>query len=1283
MTKPPATRQSAPAPTPGISNFRSVPPVGKPAGSIIDPFQPGIFPTLAIIFGLLCTLCAVLGLTGMRLGITLLSSVYPGYKTIALSAALIWIVFGLVLAVSAVRPLQGTIAIAIKSVLAIIAVIEIAELVFAVAGSYSPWEIWMTGIGTGLLGPSSSPISPVASFFIVLSAVSLFLIVGNYRCSRADRLIQDGIGVTGLVVAVVSFTFTLSYVFGDPFLYGTRIIPIAAVSALAAFFLGSGLIAAAGPGAFPVRYFVGDSTQAWMLRIFVPLIIGLILIANLFFFLISSIYRVNNAIFLSTTIVVFVSATVYVVARVSMELGSALDKAEQDLVQKNEELNALNEELAASGEELQLANEDLIRNETALRESERFTRNVLNNLFTFVAVTTPDGVLVDINRSPLEAADLTADECLNRLFWDCYWWTYDTSVQAKIRNACTMAAAGVVSRFDIQARMAGGALMWIDFQIAPLRDQAGHITHLIPSATDITARIQAELALRENEQRLLLALEVSRMGTWELDLVQHTARRSLRHDQIFGYDELLNEWTYEMFLDHVLPEDREEVDRKFQAAIRDKMDWNFNCRIRRNDGVRRWIQARGRGEYDTAGNPVRMIGIILDITDQKEAEGALHEAHLRLTHHIENSPLAVIEFDAQFRITRWSEEAVKMFGWTTAEVMGKAIGEFHWVCEKDADRVSAISQDMLSGKSPRNTHANRNFRKDGSVIHCEWYNSAIRDDAGNLVSILSQVLDVTERDRALSDLIRNNEELNALNEEITSTQEELQENVDILTTMERDLRETSLYLENLILYANAPIIVWDKDLRITRFNHAFELLTGKTAQEVIGQRVEVLFPRKYVYGAMDLIRRTMTGERLDVVEIPILHKSGDIRIVLWNSATIYASDGKSVLSTIAQGQDITRRKLAEEMNLRGREEWELTFNTVPDLIAILDTHHRIIRVNRAMAERLGTIPEKCTGMVCHEVIHGTQEAPDFCPHALTCMDGMQHIVEVKEPALGGYFIVSTTPLFDEAGNVTGSVHVAHDITGRKQAEEELKRKHRDLNAAYEEITSTQEELQQNVEELSKREQELSESLAEKEILLSEIHHRVKNNLTAFISLLSLEGSYEDSPAGRALKQDLQNRARSMALIHETLYRTKKYSSVDMGVYLGTLVEQVATSYASEKDIRTVVDADGIIADLTRATPCGLIVNELITNSFKYAFPDSFDCEEECGEPCTIRISLAKEDDLYILKVGDNGIGLPEEIDIATTKSLGLKLVAFLARHQLRAKIDVVKEKGSEYIFRFP
>ena len=264
-----------------------------------------------------------------------------------------------------------------------------------------------------------------------------------------------------------------------------------------------------------------------------------------------------------------------------------------------------------------------------------------------------------------------------------------------------------------------------------------------------------------------------------------------------------------------------------------------------------------------------------------------------------------------------------------------------------------------------------------------------------------------------------------------------------------------------------------------------------------------------------------------------------------------------------------------------------------------------------------------------------------------------------------------------------------DITDRLEAEAELKKKNTDLNALNEELTATQEELQQNIDDLTKNEavlrqneEKLKQALTEKEVLLSEIHHRVKNNLTAFISLLSLEGSYEETPAGKALKKDLQNRARSMALIHETLYKTHKFDEVDMMVYMSTLVEQVVNSYNLSRPIRIVVEAQGIMLDLARATPTGLIVNEIVTNSLKYAFPDGEACLLDKNHPCTIRVSLIKEDSMYTLRVSDNGIGLPPAFDITTTRTLGLKLVNFLARHQMRAKVEVKSNPGTEFIFRF-
>ncbi|MBW2216610.1 MAG: PAS domain S-box protein [Deltaproteobacteria bacterium] len=135
--------------------------------------------------------------------------------------------------------------------------------------------------------------------------------------------------------------------------------------------------------------------------------------------------------------------------------------------------------------------------------------------------------------------------------------------------------------------------------------------------------------------------------------------------------------------------------------------------------------------------------------------------------------------------------------------------------------------------------------------------------------------------------------------------------------------------------------------------------------------------------------------------------------------------------------EIIERKRAEKAISQAKEEWEKTFDAVPDLIAILDKNHRIVRVNKAMADRLGLSPGDAVGLTCYEHVHGTKEPPSFCPHSKLLEDGQRHVTEVQEERLGGYFLVSVSPLHDTGGRLIGSVHTAHDIIERKRAEEAL------------------------------------------------------------------------------------------------------------------------------------------------------------------------------------------------------------------------------------------------------
>lgn len=183
-----------------------------------------------------------------------------------------------------------------------------------------------------------------------------------------------------------------------------------------------------------------------------------------------------------------------------------------------------------------------------------------------------------------------------------------------------------------------------------------------------------------------------------------------------------------------------------QVAARERREVRGDeYEVIRADGTRRYIFGSAAPLFNGDGSVQGSIGVFSDITEHKRAQEALHEASQRLKQHVENSPLAAIEWGPDFRLTRWTGEATRMFGWNAQEMLGRRIDKMRWIHEEDFPTTGKLMQDMLNGRCLRNTNVNRNYCKDGSIIYCEWYNSVLFDSSGGLVSVLSMALDVTER----------------------------------------------------------------------------------------------------------------------------------------------------------------------------------------------------------------------------------------------------------------------------------------------------------------------------------------------------------------------------------------------------------------------------------------------------------------------------------------------------------------------------------------------------------
>jgi PAS domain S-box-containing protein len=241
---------------------------------------------------------------------------------------------------------------------------------------------------------------------------------------------------------------------------------------------------------------------------------------------------------------------------------------------------------------------------------------------------------------------------------------------------------------------------------------------------------------------------------------------------------------------------------------------------------------------------------------------------------------------------------------------------------------------------------------------------------------------------------------------------------------------------------------------------------------------------------------------------------------------------------------------------------------------------------------------------------------------------------------GEIWLGQNTKLLVHNGNVEGFQAIARDITALKQAEEKIKA-----------------------------------SLLEKETMLKEIHHRVKNNLQVISSLLNMQSSYlEDEKARQALQESIA-RVRTMAMIHTQLYQSQDLTKVDFGFFIRDLIGNISQSYGrTESPVMINVDTDKTRIGIDASIPCGLILNELVSNALKHAFP-----KEKEGK---INITMRSEDDRVALTVQDNGIGFPKSVDFTKVKSLGLQLVNALVG-QMNGKIDIQVDGGTTWTITFP
>jgi PAS domain S-box-containing protein len=368
------------------------------------------------------------------------------------------------------------------------------------------------------------------------------------------------------------------------------------------------------------------------------------------------------------------------------------------------------------------------------------------------------------------------------------------------------------------------------------------------------------------------------------------------------------------------------------------------------------------------------------------------------------------------------------------------------------------------------------------------------------------------------------------------------------------------------------------------------------------------------------------------------------------------------------------------------ETAETVVNTMADALLVVNENETIVQVNKSAESLLGYNQNEMLGQQLSYFVQRQVktdrvfELPMFQALAST---GRIKDVEVMFLSKTGVTIpinVSASHVLNENNKVEGTVIVARDLTETKKLIDELAIAKNFLEVKVEERTrelyQANLELQNEVITRIGAEGHLRKSLEEKEFLLKEIHHRVKNNLQVISSILDLQaGSIADTPTLTVFKES-QNRIRSMSLVHEQLYLSDDFARIDFERYLQRLASNIfhTLGYNAE-DIRLDIKASNISLSIDDSISCGFIVTELITNSFKHGFPK--------GAKGTIAIQFEKTDDgMYQLIVRDNGVGFPANVDFRNTKTLGLQLVNILTQ-QLKGTITLHNNGGTMFTIRFP
>jgi len=960
----------------------------------------------------------------------------------------------------------------------------------------------------------------------------------------------------------------------------------------------------------------------------------------------------------------------------------------------------------------------------ALRDSRNWFSTTLRSIGDAVITTDTEGRVTYLNGVAENLTGWTKEEAQGEILSNVFAITNEITGEPSEDPVTSVLREGaIVGLANDTILLSRTGNYWpIEDSGAPIVDDSGKLIGIVLVFHEVTERRRAEKAIRESEERYRALFEASADGIEILDDKGLIITCNVTYAEALGYDisEIVGKHTTDLFV-----EELKGVFKEKFPQLKTKGEADAEIELLRKDGTIVPVWRKAVAKYDERGQFIGAVNYNRDITEIKRAEEALRGSEEFLNSVINAAKEAIIVIGKDGLIKIFNPAAGTIFGRELDEMIGQPL-DCLMPPEMRLDHAENIVS-YFKSKKPNGAIGRTlelpGIRGDGETFSMEISLSPGEIEGEKIVIAIAR--DITEKKQAEEALRESEEKYRMLNEAASDaifletiegrildcnpaacemygySKEEIigLSVMDIVPDdvreklpelIESELEEGGFFLESfnmrkdgsvfpvevstkivdfgngkkVVAYVHdityrklaedrlrdseemlraifdtamdAIIAIDDKGL-VTHFNAAAEEMFGQKAEDIIGKALDPLMPEEFIKNHHECVPSFFaTGKPDGAIGMtnyePGRRSNGEIFPMEISLDAGEHSGGKFVVGI---ARDITERKRAEEALHESEEKYRSMMETMNDMVYICSSDLRIAYMNPAMVDEIG---RDATGENCFETLHGLNERCPWCILGKSVI-GESAEYEITSPRNGKTYLVSNAPIHHADGTVS-KLTVLTDITDRKRAEEQVK-----------------------------------SSLAEKEILLKEIHHRVKNNMQIISSLLNLQAGQVDNEQLLGIFKESQNRIKAMALIHESLYKSRDFTNIDFSEYIRILIKRTFDVYSQTSErISLELNVDNIFLDINTSIPIGLIINELIANVAKHAFPG--------GRTGRLTIDFDEyEEGKFSLRVADDGVGLPEGFDADKNETLGMGLITALVK-QIDGELRIDGEDGAEFIVMF-